>query len=187
MFDTKPLNFGFVILSPEHNFGHFMTTARSIGIHYPGIPGVCVTAKSTPAAQVKEMKTLCPTFKGKDTITSLINTGVKKGVSEWKLIVMEGTYVRRGIINKYSRFIEDEGDVLYPIITDYSKDGYPVRIYTSFDEATLDGMFMHQKTFKEVGDFSDNPLNVSKLMWALEARRKGKNVRFKGILGARLC
>ena len=187
MFDAKPLNFGFVILSPEPNFGHFKTTARSIATHYPGITGVCVTAGNATAAQVKEMKTLCPTFKGKDTITSLINTGIKKGKSQWKMIIMEGSYVRRGLIYKYSRFIEDENDVLYPIVTDYGKDGYPVRIYKNFDEATLDGMFIHQKTFKEVGDLSDNPLDVSKLMWAMEANRKEKNVKFKGILGAKIC
>jgi hypothetical protein len=44
---------------------------------------------------------------------------------------------------------------------------------------------MHQKTFKKVGNLSDNPLDVSRSIWEAEAREKG--VRFKAILGSKIC
>jgi hypothetical protein len=144
-----------------------------------------VTNKSTPAIDVKEMKTLCPVYKGGNTITSLINTGIKRGHKEWNFLVMEGVFLRRGLANRYSTFMEDELDVMFPIVVDYNRDMYPTHIHSTFEDCTLNGMLIHQKTFKKVGNLSDNPLDVSRLMWAAEAREKG--VKFKAILGNKIC
>ena len=80
--------------------------------------------------------------------------------------------------------IENEKNILYPIITDYDRQGNPLKCYTDFDEATLNGLFIHQKTLKEVGDFTDNPLKISKFFWMLEAADRG--CTFKAILGAKV-
>jgi hypothetical protein len=180
----KDLNFGFVIIAPEHNIGNIMCTVRTIKNNYQGIQHICVVGNNTSTDEIKELNGVCLTIKGKNTITSLINCGIKKGCKEWNVIVMEGTPVKKGIDKKYSLFVENEKDVLFPIIMDYNRDGMPSKIRSSFEEASLNGMMIHQKTFKTVGDFVDAPIPTSKFMWALGAAEIG--CKFKGVLGTAL-
>lgn len=183
-FSKKELSFGFVVLSPEHNIGRLQGTVRSIRNHYRNTPVVCITDKGCSAAELKEMKEVCPTARGKGTITSLMNQAFKKGPKDWNIIVMEGTWVKSGLDQKYSYWIEHEHDVLFPIVVDYNRDMMPVKIYKDFHECTLNGLCINQKFFKEVGDFSENPLEVSKQFWQYGAIEKGG--QFKAILGAKL-
>lgn len=180
----KPLNFGFVIISPDHDLGNLLCTLRSIKNNYPGVQHICVTGAETPIEDFKEMNEHCLTFRGKNTITSLINVGIRKGCKEWNMIVMEGTPVRKGLDKKYSLFVENEKDVLFSVFMEYDRQGNPTRIRNSFDETSLNGMLIHQKTFKEVGDFVDSPIIISKFFWALGAHDLG--CRFKGVLGTKL-
>ena len=184
MYQTKPMNFGFVILSPDHDVGRLKSTMNSIRNRYLNIPCVCATGKDATTEDLKEMNEICPAFRGGTTFTSLINKGMAKGHKEWNLIIVEGTIVRRGMEWKYSRFIENDLDILYPIVVDYDRDGKPIKLHISFDEAPLNGIFIHQKAFKLVGNFGDNPLEIEKLLWALDANKKG--CKFKGILGAKM-
>ena len=179
MYQTQPLNFGFVILSPDHDLGRLQSTVNS-----EDTPRVCATVKNVKSEVLREMNGICPTFRGGNTFTSLINKGVAKGHKEWNLIIIEGTIVKRGMEWKYSRFIENEKDILYPIVAEYDRSGMPVDLHTSFDNATLNGIFIHQSTFKMIGNFGDNPLEIEKLLWALNAINKG--CKFKAILGARM-
>lgn len=184
-FVKKELSFGFVIISPEHNIGRLQGTVRSIRNHYRNDQSIiCVTDKDCTAAELKEMKAVCPTYRGKGTITSLLNTGIKKGHKEWNIFVMEGTWVQGGINNKYSTWMENEKDVFFPIVMDYNREMMPVKIYSTFEECTLNGLCIHQKWFKEIGDFSENPLEVSKKFWQWEALEKGG--KFKAVLGAKI-
>jgi hypothetical protein len=183
---NKGLSFGFIVIAPEHNFGRIKSTIRSIKNRYKeNIPIICVVGDDTTAPELKEIKTLCPSFKGKGTITSLLNAGLLKGHEGWNIFAMEGTTVRQGLDQKYSRWIKDEKDVLYPIVVDYNQEGVPIKIYNNFSECTLNGLCIHRKTFKEIGNFSENPLEISKKFWALGAIEIG--VQFKAILGARFC
>jgi hypothetical protein len=179
------INFGFVIIAPEHNIGRIQGTIRSIKNYYREAPYICVVDNTTSKEEIAEIKELCPTHKGKGTITSLLNTGMKKGNSEWNFLVMEGTSIRPALDVKFGRWISSQNDVLYPIVVDYNREGIPVKIYSDFEEATLNGLCIHQKFFKAVGDFSENPLNISKKFWALEACDLGG--KFKAILGAKIC
>lgn len=183
-FNKKELSFGFIILSAEHNIGRIQGTVRSIRNHYRNVPIICATDAGCAAAELKEIKEVCPTYRGKNTITSLLNTGLKKGHKEWNIVVTEGTWVRRGIDMRYATWVEDEKDVLFSIVVDYNRDMMPVKIYSTFEECSLNGLCIHQKFFKEVGDFSENPLEVSRKLWQLDAIDKGG--RFKAILGAKL-
>ena len=186
MRDRYHINFGFVILSPEHNVGLVQSTVRSIKNHYGDLPYCCVTGKDATVSNIRELKKVCPAvYKGKETITSLINQGIKKGCKEWNYIIMEGTTMRRDIDKRYSTFLKNEKDIFFPIVVDYDHQMRPVNLHTEFTDSTLNGLFIHQKTFKEVGDFSDNPLDVSRLFWMIEAVEKGCN--FKAILGAKVC
>jgi hypothetical protein len=181
----KIIDFNFVILSPEANYGLIKSTVRSIRGRYKDVAYCCVVGGRTSPKRMQEIKKICPDlYKGKGTITSLINQGVKKGDSCWKYIIFEGVTMSPNRDKKYKSFIESEKNILYPIITDYDRQGNPLKCYTDFDEATLNGLFIHQKTLKEVGDFTDNPLNISKLFWMLEAADKG--CTFKAILGAKV-
>ena len=83
-YKSKDISLGFVILCPEHNMGKIKTTFYSIQRKYKeGTPIVCVVAKGTKNEVVKEISQLCPCYRGGKTITSLINTGIKKGNWRW--------------------------------------------------------------------------------------------------------
>lgn len=180
----KNINFGFIIISPECNFGNINCTIRSIKKNYPGVQYVCIIGSSATSEDLKELNKTCLAYKGKNTITSLINTGMKKGCKEWNLIVMEGVSIRPNLDKKYSLYIENEKDILFPIVMEYNRDGFPTRIRNSFEDATLNGTFIHQRMFKASGNFADAPISFSKLMWAICAHDNG--AKFKAILGAQL-
>ena len=184
-FEKKELSFGFVILSPEHNIGRIQGTIRSIQNRYLDVPVICVVDGDITKPELHELKEICPIYKGKKTITSLLNTAMKKGYKGWNILVIEGTLVRPNLSHKYGFWVEDEKDILFPIVVDYNRDGIPVKIYSEFHEASLNGICIHQKTYKAVGEFSENPLEVSKKFWALEAASQG--CRFKAVLGAKMC
>jgi hypothetical protein len=184
-FTKKELSFGFVILSPEHNIGRVKGTVRSIKNRYnENVPISCVVDGDTKASELKELKEVCPTTRGKKTITSLLNAGIKRGHKEWNILVIEGAMVRPKLDQKYFYWVENEKDILFPIVVDYNRDGLPVKIYSDFHEASLNGICIHQKTFKEVGDFTENPLQISKEYWSYEASSQG--CRFKAILGTKM-
>jgi hypothetical protein len=178
-------NFGFIILSPDHNIGGLKGTVRSIINNYSSSTNIiCITGKNTKQNQIKEMKEVCKTYKGGDTITSLINTGLEKGHEEWNIIIMEGSWVKKNLHLKYSKWIESYKDVLYSIFINYNKEGYPIKVFKDFEECSLNGICINRNLFKEVGKFSDDSLNVSRLLWSLEA--KSKQANFKGILGIKI-
>lgn len=187
MYERKDLDFGFVVLSPEHNVARVASTVRSIRNYHRNKDIVCAVGKDTTAAEMKELKEVCPSvWRGKDTITSLINVGMKRGFKGWNLLVMEGVWAKKPIASKYSGFIENEKDIVYPIIMDHDRDGRPVKVYKDFEECTLNGIFIHYDTFKQVGEFPDySDLNKSKFVWYAMAQEYG--CKFKGILGATIC
>jgi hypothetical protein len=180
----KPLNFGVGILAPEQNIGAIMCTVRSLRNNYPNIPFICVVPKDASPTTIEEISNVCPVYKGKNTITSLMNTAIRRGCKEWNLLIMEGAVVRSGIVQKYSLFIDDITNVLFPIVMDRNRKGEPCNIRNKFHDASLNGTFIHQKTFKNIGDFSDESLIESKLWWAVNAINKG--TQFKAILGTQL-
>lgn len=184
MIENRDLDFGFVILSADRDMGRIKSTLRSINLYYEGIPAVCIVPKATKAVEMSELKTLCPTFRGKKTFTSLINTGLKKGCKKWNYIVMEGAILRRGLVQRYAHFITSEDDVLFPIAVDYDSQGRPLNLHTEFHNCTLNGLFMHQQAIKKVGDFGDEPLEMARILWATYAMPMG--IQFKAILGTKL-
>lgn len=181
----KKLNFGFGILSPDQNVGAIMCTVRSIRNNYPEASVICAVTRNATPSVVKEIGAICTVYKGKDTITSLMNTAFRRGHKEWNLLIMEGAMVRSGIIKKYSLFVEEDTDVLFPIVMEHNRKGEPNIVLASFPEASLNGTFIHQKTFKAVGDFSDHDSIIdSKLWWSAQAIGKGS--RLKAVLGTKL-
>lgn len=122
------------------------------------------------------MKEVCPTYKGKSTMTSLINVGMRHSTADWVFVVFSGITVRWQMDQKFSYFINSEKDILYPIVD---------RKY-NFLEATLNGLFVNRKVFKEIGEFEEEgELEFVKMIWAEKAMAKG--CRFKAVIGTKLC
>jgi hypothetical protein len=179
-------NMTFVILSPEPNIGRLKGTVRSIRNNYcDGAMVVCAVAKSIKKPELEEMKEVCPTFRGGETVTSLMNAGLKHAEEGWCMFIMEGAWLPRNIESRYFRWVEGEKDVLFPIVVTYDIQGVPTKILSEFSECTLNGILIHKNLFTEVGKFSDNPIKISKEFWGLEAASKG--TKFKAILGVKIC
>ena len=183
---NKSLSYGFVILSPDRDIGRIKTTLNSIKRNdIEDAPCVCACAKETTPAEIKEIKAECPnTHRGQTTITSLINKGMQKGHKEWNLIVVEGTVIRRGVMQRFARFVESEKDVLFPIVMDHDREGNVSAAHTSFVDSSINGLLMHFATFKKVGPFGNNDLTIERTLWATTAREHG--CQFKAILGTKL-
>lgn len=172
---SKKINFGFIVLNPESNPSLLKNTVNSIRGKYDA-PIISVTEKTAKEQQFKEMNDICPTCRGENTYTSLINAGMKYPPADWNFIVIAGTNIGHKIDNKYSMFIESEKDILFPIVDKKYE----------FVEATLNGLLLHKNCLNEVGKMAEiGPYEICKLMWALDAIDKG--YKFKAILGAKLC
>lgn len=177
-----PDSLGFVILSPEPNIARLKDTVRSVRNNFGDAPVLCSVEKGIKKAQFDEMKEVCPTVRGGNTVTSLINKGMEGLKGEgWRLFVMEGARVPKSIVSRYSRWIRSPQDVLFPIVVNHDREGRPMKILSSFEDCTLNGMLIHHSLFREVGPFSDNPIGVSKSFWAVDAHARGAS--FKAILG----
>ena len=72
------MDLGFIILCPDRNIGGLRNTLLSISHNSYNREALAVVGSDATAAEIKTMKEICPIHKGKDTITSLINTGMKK-------------------------------------------------------------------------------------------------------------
>jgi hypothetical protein len=177
---------GFVIISCEPNIFRLKDTVRSIRNNFSDTASIlCSTPKSCGKNQIEEMSEVCPSFRGGETIMSLINNGVRKmGGKGWRVLVMEGARLPRGMEGRYHRWIEDDRDVLYPIVFSHDREGRPCSVLTDFGESTLNGLMFHTSLFKETGAFSDNPIIISKNFWGMDAKEKG--ARFKAILGVKI-
>lgn len=179
------LSIGFIILSVDLNVARLKSTNNSIRAHFGDASIVCVADKSVSAEEYKKAKDICNVYKGQNTVTSLINTGFKHAHKEWNVLIMEGTWVRPHFSKKYLNFVESEKDILFPVTVDYDVQGKPKHIYNTFWNCSLNGLMIHHKTFKEVGQLEDGDLENSRLIWAASAQEK--NCKFKAILGVKLC
>ena len=176
LYSHKDLNCGFVILCPEHGVSLLKSSVNSIKSRYPNSTIVCATDNSATADELKEMKLLCPTYKGKNTYSSLINVGMRHATADWNFILMAGVTVRWKLDGKFSYFIESEKDVLFPIFDNK----------TNFIDATLNGLFINKNTWKEVGEMDEKgEFDHVKAFWAYRAIMCG--VKFKAIAGTRMC
>ena len=181
----KTLNYGFVILSPDKNIGRIKTTINSLKRYGPKDYTCVVTCpKNTKPVEYQEIKTVCPCHRGKNSITSLINKGLQKGHKEWNLFMFEGSVYKKGVAEKYMRFVESEKDILFPIVMDYDRRGNVVNTHSTFNDSSINGLFIHHNAFKEIEPFGDNPLEIERILWANEAIEKG--YKFKAILGTKI-
>jgi hypothetical protein len=175
IYGKKIFDYGFIILCSERRFNLLLSTANSIKNRYEKVPYICVTDDTAKAIDIKEMKTVCDTFKGKNTFSSLINTGIKNAKTDWNFIIFAGSTVGAKLNEKYEIFVEDEKDILFPIV-DQKYD---------FVNGSLNGLFFHKKAMKEIGNIGEEgSLEFVKTMWAAKAIIKG--YKFKAIANIKI-
>ncbi len=177
LYKFKALNCGFVIICTDCNVGQIKTTVNSIKCNYPDSKYICVLPSECHKDDQKIINTVCKSYTGGSTITSLINVGMKNTpCNEWNFIVMGGTWVKNGLSKKYSYFIDSEKDILFPIVDRK----------TNFIDGSINGILWHKKTYESIEPLSnDNPLEICKLMFTMGAIEKG--CKFKAVLGAQIC
>lgn len=176
MYSYNEIDFGFLILCPERAINLLKTTTNSIKSNYPEVSFICATDLSANEDDLAQMNQICPTLRGKGTISSLINVGLENVVAEWNFIVFAGVNLRPNMGKRFSLFIENEKDILFPI----------VERKINFVDATLNGLFLHKNAIKEIGKMADlGTIEVVKLMWALSAIDKG--YKFKAIANSKIC
>lgn len=175
------MDVGFLILCPDRNPGGLKSTLGSIRLHSYNRESLCVVGSNATAQEVKELKDLCATYKGKDTITSLVNTGMKKSKHEWTCIVFAGSRIQAFLERRW-KFATKETDILFPVL-DRKFD---------FVEGSFNGVLVNTKFFQKVGDLPTavmkknglNDFEFAKFMWAVDAIEHGAS--FKGIVGMRI-
>lgn len=171
----KQLNIGFIIISCDNNVKLIRNTYNSIRKSCKDCPIIICVSDEVHEEDEKELGKITKVYKGQKTVSSLLNIGMKNVPDEWNYIIIAGSIMRPYIERKYSYFAESEKDILFPIAN---------RIY-NFVDGTINGLFLHKNVYKDVGDFSNNPLEICKLFWAEKAIEKG--YKFKAIQGSKIC
>jgi len=174
----------FLIISPEINTGLIKTTVSSLKFRYKNPRVLCSVPESAIKNDINFIKTLCPVIRGKNTITSLINTGVSRMKKDWIVWIVEGAVVKCPFHLKYHNWLASENDIFFPVGLQHNRHGKPINITTCFENSSLNGVMFHKQIFNRVGKFSDNPLEISRTVWRQEAESKGGI--FKGVLGVRI-
>ncbi len=179
---TSKQKFGFLILCPDKNVNGLKNTIKSFDQVYTDCPRICLVGNNVTADELKKMNEVCETHKGGETITSLINLGMKKTKVDWNVIVFAGSWVRPIIYKEFQLFVKNDKDILYHVVD---------RKY-NFCEASMNGIIINKNTFIEVGNFPTAPMEKAnlndieliKLFWSMDAIAKG--CTFKAILGMKI-
>jgi hypothetical protein len=173
MYKYKNLRYGFVIICADCKIDCLKNTINSITTLYPTAKTVAVLADNCKQEDFDDIAKLEPTYRGGIQLSSMINAGMRHSCDEWNFIIISKGWLRGRIDTKYSYFIESEKDILFPILNRK----------LNFIDADLNGMFIHKKSFVDIGEFiNTKSLEVSKTIWSFSAVEKG--YRFKGIVGA---
>lgn len=183
--NNKELDMGFIILSPDSNYGLVKSTANIIQSNYKKSSVLCIVGENARPEDLVELNRIIPTYQSSGNNINLINLGMEKSKKEWNMIVTEGILVRRNLDVKYAYFLKNDKDILFPIVVSYDQQGKPINIQMNFISPNVNGLLLHKRAIQEVGKFSDNPTEVSKFFWAIDAVDRG--FKFKSVLGTKVC
>jgi hypothetical protein len=176
------IDVSFIVLCPDRRVGGLKNTLGSIQYHTYARRSLCVVGEDVFADELIDMKKLAPTFVGANTITSLINKGMKECHSDWGFIVFSGSRVCPYIEKRFESLAKKESDILFPTV-DRKCD---------FVSGSFNGVLMNKNFFNKVGDFPShkmekaglNDFEFSKLLWAIDAITNG--VTFKAVVGMKI-
>ena len=176
------LDLGLIILCPDRNIGGLKNSTGSVRHHFYDRDCIAVAGSDVTKEELKEMSEYCPSYKGKDTITSLVNKGMRHLKHKWGFIIFGGSRVQPFVERKLATFAKKEEDILFPI----------VEKRTNFVDGSFNGVLINKDFFKKVGKFPEdslqkegvNDFEMAKLLWCVDAMENG--AQFKGIIGLRI-
>lgn len=169
-------DFGFLILCPEINYALARVTVGSIKSIHPDASIKIVVPAGSPKNEILDMAKLANVIPSEgDTVTGMMNNGLKASDKFWNFILVGGARVTNYLINKYLYFTKSDKDVLFSVVDR--------KMY--FHDCSLNGIFMNKKSLAEVGKLPDDcdDILLSKLVWANNAIDKG--YKFKAITSAK--
>lgn len=175
------MDLGFVILCIDRNIGGVKNSLGSVRFHSYNRESICVVPETTSAEEMKNFKQIVETHKGENTVTSLINVGMKKCRHDWAFMFFSSSRLPPYIEKKLSTWVKKDTDVLFPVADRKCE----------FSEGSFNGVLINKKFFELVGDFpsiiaknSQNDFELSKMFWAVKAMDHG--CTFKAIVGMRV-
>jgi hypothetical protein len=176
------LDIGIIVLCPDRNVGGLKNTTGSIKHHFWDRECIAVAGNDVTKEELAQMAQYCPSYKGKNTITSLVNKGMRHLKHEWGFIIFGGSRVQPFMERKFVSFANKQSDILFPI----------VERRCNFVDGSFNGVLINKKFFKVVGKFPEddlikdgmNDFEMAKLLWTVDAMEKGG--KFKGIIGMRV-
>lgn len=166
------IDFGFIVLCPTRDIPALRNSVRRIDFFHPQAGCLAVKPDETNRSETKEMRSICEVVSGKDTYTSLINSGLLAAKKEWNFIVMAGAVVSPFFYRKYMCFLENKKDILFPIV-DYQYN---------FVDGSINGLLLHKDAITEIGQMPEIVgWEEAKIMWAIKAIEE--DYKFKAVLG----
>jgi hypothetical protein len=177
------LDIGLIVLCPDRNIGGLRNTAGSVLFHFYDRECIAVAGDDVTKEELVQMEKHCvKAYKGKNTITSLVNKGMRHLKHKWGFIVFAGSRVQPFMERKLADFVASDTDILYPLV----EGKY------NFVEGSFNGVLINKKFFNKVGKFPEddlqkqgvNDFELAKLLWSIEAIEQGAT--FKGICGLRV-
>lgn len=172
-YQAKDLDLCVAIISLNSNLNEIKKTHKRIEFLSKNHPAIVVVPENSNLSVEDINVANVPLFKGGNCITSMFDIAIENSIKPWVYLVFAGTTILQKIDVKLSRYVENESDVLFPVVD---------RIW-NFIDGSINGILINQKFHASVGNFgSGNPLKVTKLNWAERALEKGVN--FKAIVGA---
>lgn len=176
------MDVGIVILCPDRNVAGLRNTLGSVKHHTYDRESICVVDDAIPTEALREFKQFCETHKGDNTITSLINTGMKKVKHDWAFLVFGGSRIQPNVEHKFSQWVKKDTDILFPVVD----------MKWNFVDGSFNGVLINKKFFADVGDFPSqtmqksglNDFEFAKMLWSIDAIEKG--CTFKAIVGMRI-
>jgi len=165
---------GFVVICPSPNLGQLKTTISSLIGGYPNYSVVTVVPEGMSDLSESLCNSIGSTIEKNGSPAAQINVGIAKSpCNEWIFIIQAGSWVRTRIDIRFSRFVESEKDILFPVL----------KRKTNFVDADWSGTLIHKKAVEELGPFPyNNPEKMCKILWTIDAIEHG--YKFKGIIGS---
>lgn len=175
LYRHKPISYGFVVMFPNFNFTLIKNTLNSIKSNYKDKEYISIFPKSVPSDLIKEISKISKIYiSDGNNFSSLISDGMKNCFSNWNFFVCgNGAWLKPLLDRKYSSFIENEKDILYPMIARRR----------SFIQGGFNSFLIHSRTISELKKFPTyKNLEINSVVWTNKAIENG--CKFKAIYGA---
>jgi hypothetical protein len=176
------MDVGFLVLCPNKNATGLKISLGSINNYSYNREAICVVGDNANDEDAAKLGELCPIHKGGNTLTSLINVGMKQLKHDWAFILFSGSKIPKYLERKFDLFVKNDSDVLFPVVDRKC----------NFVEGSFNGVMINTKFFKKIGDFQTsnidkdgfNDFEFTKMLWAIGAINQGAT--FKGIVGMKI-